>query len=210
MLTRRDRGDTLIEVIVAFGVFSLVTVGSLTIMNQGASLSQRSLELGLVRQAVNSQAETLRFMHDSYLTTYAPGQTFDPAATNKGPAWQWQNMTTNIVATGATSITAIGGAATTCPSPAPGSFIMDSQKGQFVTPAAMVYTPASTYAKVDYTNGPKPQGIWIEAIRSQTNGADPYQGHLGYIDFHILACWPGPGSDIPMTLTTIVRLYEPR
>lgn len=210
MLIRRDRGDTLIEVIVAFGVFSLVTVGSLTLMNQGASLSQRTLELGLVRQAVNSQAETLRFLHDSYVTSYVPGEVFDPSATNKGPAWQWQNMTNSIQLAGATSSTPLGGSATSCPTPAAGRFIMDTQLGQFVTPAATVYQPATTYAQVDYSNGPKPYGIWIEAIRSATNGSDPYQSKLGYIDFHILACWPGPGSDIPMTLATIVRLYEPR
>ncbi len=209
MLRQKQRGDTLIEVLLAFSIFSLVTVGALTLMNQGAALSQRSLEIGLVRQAVNAQAVTLRFLHDSYVTSYVPGQSFDPNATNKGPAWQWQNMTNSIALAGATSATSIGGSNTTCPTPAPGSFIMDTQLGQFVSPSAMVYQPATTYAQVGYSNGPKPFGIWIEAIRSAPNTTDTFQSHLGYIDFHILACWPGPGSSIPMTLATIVRLYEP-
>jgi hypothetical protein len=47
-------------------------------------------------------------------------------------------------------------------------------------------------------------GIWIEAVPSASaNGP-------GFVDFHIRACWDGPGSTAPMTLGTIVRLYEPR
>ncbi len=199
----RERGDTLIEVLFAFSVFSLVAVGALTLMNQGSLLSERALETSLVRQAVNGQAETLRFLHDSYVASYTPGQTFDPNASVKTPAWQWQAMVASIQQTGATTTTNLGGDATGCPTPATGSFIMDSQKGQFVAPANMIYQPASTYAQVAYNNGPKPQGMWIEAIRV-TKPSNP-----SYIDFHILACWPSPSGNIPVTLGTVVRLYEP-
>ena len=55
------RGDTLIEVLFAITVFSLVVVTSLAIMNQGTQAALRSLQLTLVRQQVDSQAEALRF-----------------------------------------------------------------------------------------------------------------------------------------------------
>jgi hypothetical protein len=47
-------------------------------------------------------------------------------------------------------------------------------------------------------------GIWIEAIPSTTANA------TGFVDFHIRTCWESPGSSAPVTLGTIVRLYEPR
>jgi hypothetical protein len=47
-------------------------------------------------------------------------------------------------------------------------------------------------------------GLWIEAVPSTvTDGT-------AFVDFHIRACWDSPGSSAPMTLGTIVRLYEPK
>ena len=204
----RQRGDTLIEVLFAFSVFSLVAVGSLTIMNEGTNVSERALEINLVRSQLNAQAEALRFLHDSYTNTYQPGLAFDPTASNKTPAWQWQAMEADIINTAATSATDLGGVSA-CPTPPSGSFIMDTQAGTYVSQASMAFTQATTYAQVQYSNGPKPQGIWIEAVRSDPNNKTGQQ-NLGYVDFHILACWPGLGTTIPMTLGTIVRLYEPR
>jgi type II secretory pathway pseudopilin PulG len=206
----KQRGDTLIEVLFAFSVFSLVAVGALTIMNQGSNVSERSLEISLVRSQLNAQAETLRFLHDSYTSTYQPGQTFNPNATNKPPAWQWQAMEDAIISAGATTATDLGSVSSSCPTNLPsGSFILDSQAGTYVSQANMAFLPATTYAQVQYSNGPKPQGIWIEGIRSDPNNKQGQQ-NLGYIDFHILACWPGVGTNIPMTLGTVVRLYESR
>lgn len=57
MLRKRfQRGDTLIEVLFAFSILSLVIVGAMTIMNQGTLASQRSLETTLVREEIDSQA----------------------------------------------------------------------------------------------------------------------------------------------------------
>ena len=49
----------------------------------------------------------------------------------------------------------------------------------------------------------------IEAIRSKTI-RENNQANAGYIDFHIRACWDSPGQSVPVTIGTIVRLYEPR
>ena len=205
-----NRGDTLIEVLFAFSVFSLVAVGALTLMNQGSDVSERALEVTLVRSQVNAQAQTLRFLRDSYTAIYQPGIAFNPNATVKPPSWQWQAMEADIIQTGATQATDLSQYSSACPTTPPqGSFIMNTQTATYVSGATMAYTPATTYAKVNYTNGAQPQGMWIEAIRS-ANSSDPYQTNLGYIDFHIMACWPGVGTSIPSTLATVVRLYVPR
>jgi len=70
-----------------------------------------------------------------------------------------------------------------------------------VTSASYV-TPA-TYAKIDYASGAvQSQGIWIQATRAQQNGA------VTAYDFYIHACWDSVGIHIPMTLGTIVRIYD--
>lgn len=62
------RGDTIIEAMFAFAVFSLVSIVTVSMMNLGISASERSLELTTVRNELNAQAEALRFIHSSYIS----------------------------------------------------------------------------------------------------------------------------------------------
>jgi len=65
------RGDTIIEVSLAFAIFSLVAIISVSMMNMGLSASERSLELATARNELNAQAEALRFIHSSYISELA-------------------------------------------------------------------------------------------------------------------------------------------
>lgn len=65
---RFRRGDTLIEVIFAISVFSLVAVISLAAMNQSIETAQGSLEVTMARNEIDAQAEALRFIHNSFLS----------------------------------------------------------------------------------------------------------------------------------------------
>lgn len=202
---RRQAGDTLIEVLFAVTVFSLVVVGSISIMNQGANASERALEITLVRQQIDAQAESLRFLHDSYVSAYSPG-----ATSYTGPAAEWAAMLAKVIANGQTSATSFGSLSSTCPTPPQGSFIINSNSATFLSGNSVSLAPASSYAQVDYTTNPiTAGGIWIEAIRAATS-SDVTQANAGYIDFHIMACWPVAGSTVPATIATIVRLYDPR
>lgn len=207
------RGDTLIEVLFAVTVFSLVAVGALSVMNQGTTLSSRSLETTLVRQAIDGQAETLRFLHDAYVASYQPNQTYDASQPATTPFQQWQAMLASVKQTGAQSASDFGSVGTACPTPPTGSFIFDTRNVRFISPSQDVLRSADTYARLDYDASSKltaAEGLWIEAIRSKTNTTDPAQANVGYIDFHIRACWYGSGQATPQTLGTIVRLYDPR
>ncbi len=66
-LTSAKPGDTLVEVIFAFAVFSLVAVMGISTMNRGSEMAQNSLEINLVRNQINAQAEALRFLHESFI-----------------------------------------------------------------------------------------------------------------------------------------------
>jgi type II secretory pathway pseudopilin PulG len=207
---RKDSGDTLIEVLFATAVFSLIAVGGLALMNQGTAASQRALEITLVRNEIDSQAEALRFLNASYIAAYQIG--VSDYAVNT-PAGQWQLMHNSIVASGLSSASPFGATgSTTCPSSPQGSFIIDTRNATFVSPSSGNMGLAQTFSKVIYDAGgnlTSAAGIWIEAVRSISVN-DNNQAGIGYIDFHIRACWDSPGQSVPATIGTIVRLYEPR
>lgn len=197
--TSADRGDTIIEVLFAITVFSLIAVSSLSLMNQGTAAAQRSLELTLVRQQIDSQAEALRYTQASYVAAYVDSGTYNINT----PAGQWRNIVDTKAHDGDATPFGI-----TCAAPA-GAFVMNTQT---VRTDDTHFTAADTYARVTYKASPlteidKAGGIWVEAIKSKSFN-DPAQAP--YIDFHIRACWDGPGQSVPMTTGTIVRLYEPR
>ncbi|MDD3035323.1 MAG: hypothetical protein PHO93_00175 [Candidatus Saccharimonadaceae bacterium] len=203
-------GDTLIEVLFAIAVFSLVAVCSLSIMNQGSATAQRSLEITLVRQQIDSQVETLHFLNESYTAAYQSGMSYGDFDSNK-PAGQWAEMMERINSN--TTVSDFGLDNGKCPTPDPSkSFILNTRRATFVEPSNGLIKQATTFAQVRYDssdNIDRPEGIWIEAIH-KTFGSNNIQKNAAYVDFHIRACWDDPGHVMPMTLGTIVRLYEPK
>ncbi len=61
------RGDTLIEVMLAVGIFSMVAVAVVAVMSGGTSSAQTALETTLAREEIDAQAEALRFVHSAYI-----------------------------------------------------------------------------------------------------------------------------------------------
>lgn len=66
-MIRFRRGDTLIEVMMSFAIFSIVVLIAINSMNSGVSAAEASLELTLARSEINAQAEAIRFIHNSFL-----------------------------------------------------------------------------------------------------------------------------------------------
>ena len=209
---RREAGDTLIEVLFATTVFSLIVVSALALMNQGSAVSQRALETSLVRQQIDNQAEALRFLHESYVTNYQPGFATNANLKPSGPTGEFYKIVQAAKAANVRSASSLD--EPQCPSTPPtGSFIINTRTGVAITNPAS-FERASTYAQLSFdtvhpTVLQKSSGLWIEAIRS-TNSSDPLQSNAGYIDFYIRGCWDAPGLNRPMNMGTIVRLYEPR
>jgi len=188
-----NRGDTLIEVLFAVAVFSLVAVGSLSIMNQGTATAERSLEITLAREQIDAQAETLRYLNASYIA--------DSDTTDWTKIQNLAELNTKASAFNSTS----------CVIPA-NTFVLNTHTAKFVTPTGIGKPGfATTYSQVRYNgdNVSSVEGIWVEPVSSPTS-SDVNQADAGYIDFHIRACWDSPGQSIPVTMGTIVRLYEPR
>lgn len=212
MLKKRtaQRGDTLIEVLFAVTVFSMIVVGALSLMNQGTSASRRALETTIARQAIDGQAETLRFLHESYVADYQSGSTYNVTDASTSPGEQYYAIIENAKAYPKTSSSALNSEGTTCPETAPsGSFVVDPTVARAAIDPTLLQR-AELYPELVYNSEgalTASRGMWIEAIRpADTTGVT----NAGTIDFHIRACWQALGSTVPVTMGTIVRLYEPR
>ncbi len=62
------KGDTLIEVAIAVGIFSLIAISVASVISSSTSGAQLSLETTLAREEIDAQAETIRFIHNAYTT----------------------------------------------------------------------------------------------------------------------------------------------
>lgn len=185
------RGDTIIEVILAFAIFAMLAVGATVIMNRGLAMGQQSLERTLVRQQVDSQAELLRYARDT-----------------GGDAWD--SVTSGQVAT------PLLDSFEECPSnPPSGSFVMVIDgEGEAAQVDRLALNPgnfrsSSYYSHVSLTDtggpitGPKTarsEGMWVQAVAVQGGPINAY-------DMYIRACWNSMGASRPMQVSTIVRLY---
>lgn len=205
----RIKGDTLIEVMFAFSIFALVAVGSLTIMNQGVATAQRSLEITLVRAQMDAQAEAIRYIHQAYVAAYQAG-----GAAPTGTAAEWIKMTSKTSGKGADSASPYGQVdGINCPATTPGQhpFILNTHTATVEDSAPQSVGPADgslpPFSQVRYLGSTvqAAYGIWVEAVPSPVSA-----NGTSFVDFHIRTCWTGAGTARPMTLGTIVRLYEPR
>ena len=63
------KGDTLIEVTLAVGIFSMIAIAIVAVMSSGTSSAQTTLESTLTREEIDSQAEALRFLQSAYVAS---------------------------------------------------------------------------------------------------------------------------------------------
>lgn len=191
-MSKHSRGDTIVEVIVAFAVFALIAVSTTYLMNRSLSVGQRSLEVSLVRQQVDSQAELLRYVRDT-----------------NHPVWS------TIKASAQTGIT-IGTSLETCPSSFSSStnkFVLrlyndgtDDTVELVNLDSSATYEPASYYSRAAVGDDPagKSYGLWVTPVNVDSGGGPDTDTY----DMYIQGCWDSVGSDQPQTISTIVRLYD--
>jgi len=187
-----ERGDTLIEVLFATAIFSLIAVGGLAIMNQGMTASQRALEITLVRNEIDAQAEALRFLNASYIAAYEP----DAVYLDSTPAGQWSKISETALSDSASSFNRAG---SKCPSSINGlrssSFVINTKSAKYTELTVSNFQSAQTFSQLIYDgvgNITSADGIWVEAVSYKPNLGNS-QDKMGYIDFHIRACWDSPG-----------------
>lgn len=198
-MPRKEQGDTIIEVVFAIVIFSLLAISSLAIMNQGIAAGEKALEVTLVRQQVNAQAEALRYIHEARVVS-----------PDSASAQVWSRFITDYAQTSASPYGVSGGKCVVPRGSGLKPFILNARTAQIwsaspsVEPAADADFPPYPQVRYNADNSVRAAyGLWVESVpfRSETDKQ--------FIDFHIRACWPAPGSAVPMTIGTIVRLYDP-
>ena len=233
------RGDTLIEVMLAVGIFSMVAVAVVAVMSSGTSSAQTALETTLAREEIDAQAEALRFIQGAYITDK-----------NTGSAGKytelWKEITKKAIVINGAGPTGVSEdrageilnyAPTSCSSlyDSEGEvqkygFIINTKKiGIFDNYEDVLRTSslvaADTYPHLTFLdqNGSEgnlikggdtfynAQGIYIIAVR------DPGTVIIGgkeekqsaYFDFYIRTCWYGTGDQVSSNISTVIRLYDP-
>jgi hypothetical protein len=210
----------LVEVLFATAVAAFLIVVTLTLMNRNLAQIQMSVETTFVREAIDSQAEVLRYMRDQYMEDRSAEFTDPPANTKPTISKLWKDMvdtTRNKYAQ--TSATEFG----TCQPDDSGNvngeangkafFINTNLSGEAESDVADIKTLDAAHAdnllqKIDGTSASQTyarpgHGIWIEAVNPSFTAAQTNR----YVDFHIRACWDPPYINTKASLGTIVRLY---
>lgn len=183
-MSRNQRGDTIIEVILAGAILSLVTVSSFAIMQRASSSAYDALERSIVRLQINGQIELINYFRDEYID--AQINNYPVAGT---PAEVWPVM------------------AAVTPSPAPALTTCAAPVGSFYinrTTAGTIKYQIVTSGIVAATGLPEPgKGTWISRV-DPTSGAPKKK----YQEFYVVSCWPTTTAG-EHRMSSVVRLYDP-
>lgn len=179
----RQRGDTLVEVLLSIVILSMVIVGAMTLMSRGLAAVQVALEHTEVRMHINGQIELLRYLREQYAT--------DNTTTN---ATVWRDIVTGSNTNAAVYDETCG----VTPSKNGTAFYLTAASDQVQRTAFDPSVQPDTSAEPG-------QGLWIEATPS--SGAPLISP--AYVDFVIRACWQASGSLGQQRTVTAVRLYDP-
>ncbi len=182
----RQRGDTLVEVLIAMAVLAIVTVGSFSLMNKGVAMMYESMERSEARLLIDRQIESLTFARDQYLLGQIPGANLSGASLVAATAWQ-----------------AIKSASPVTASPAAGNCSDTSNAFSLQRDASNNLKLVSGVTNAIAAGFPSPgDGIWIQKINS------PVSAKIPYIDFYVRACWPQSTSSVTQVESSVVRLYD--
>ena len=268
------RGDTLVEIIFCFSIFSLITIISIGLMNRNLSLMQGALEVSMARNEIEAQAEAIRFIHNSFLSEreLVRDQNIDPTKWQEyRNLWDRLSLTQNGLNNNPIHISKYNEAS--CrqyydPSNNTGdvhniftdkAFVINTRKLDPSNPESTIisakekpdlFQETTLYPRIIFSNSTRVgessgsdssgtlnelnagdnaytaplyntpyriEGIWVIGTRDVTRIGDPKtmdnatldQNPPEYYDFHIRTCWYGPGRNIPSTISTIIRLYNP-
>ena len=233
------KGDTLIEVTLAVGIFSMIAIAVVAVMSGGTSSAQSALETTLAREEIDTQAEALRFIQSAYIA--------DKDAENSPYQELWKEITNNANTLSETDNdkTILQFTPRTC------SELYDSTNG-IVNQKAFVINPrmlskfekaedvyisfdenkfleAETYPRLIYGTNDKTElaasdietslfraeGIYVIAVKDEqttniVSGANNSADTTSaFYDFYIRTCWYGTDADRPSTISTVIRLLDP-
>ena len=232
------KGDTLIEVTLAVGIFSMIAIAIVAVMSNGTSNAQTSLESTLAREEVDSQTEALRFIQSSAIIENDPNGKYSKL---------WDTITKHaITKEGEFKDETIEKILQYSPESCDElydnnqddpnniyfqkAFVIDLHQlgnknntdegvSNIIIPASSdKFQPASTYPRLVYSDSGSlvaAEGIYIIAVADYNDetkiatGGNEATPTKGFYDFYIRTCWYGSNAEKPSLVSTVIRLYNP-
>ena len=221
-------GDTLIEVTIAVGVFSLVAVAVVSVVSSSTSGAQASLETTVAREEIDTQAEALRFIQNAYLNE----------SEDSNYAEIWKQITKNLTEVNDSFMPSSCSAIYDNPneSELKNAFVINYRKlntgdvedivirqadnpGLFTlaqsSPRLTFNTSNSLMEDNAFTNKNllRAEGIYVIVAKDNNSTAiaegDTILSGSAYYDFYIRTCWYAAANATPSTISTVIRLYDP-
>lgn len=229
MMKKNKRGDTLIEVTIAVGIFSMVAVAVMAVMNGGAASAQTMLEATLAREEVDAQAEALRFIQSSYIAEKSNGndndgtysilwkdiiehsreggeevENYDPGNCNDLYGENGEANNGFVINTRALGLSNAGnvlvGVDKIKPAVTYPRLVYDNDDGK------LVGNNDATELRTELSSA---EGIYIVAVKDIEKTKIGDEKKSAFYDFYIRTCWYGSGESAASTLYTLIRLGDP-
>ena len=206
-MRRFAHGDTIIEVMFSFTVLSILVVGTYMVMNRGTQIAQRSLEITLVRQQIDSQISLVRY-----------------AQANNTTAWQTIRSSKVVDSSSVLDAASFADENTRCPSVAENDlnsgrrafYLTQNAEGndiRLVDITDSTYAAPQVYSQVNFDGtNPQSQGLFMQIVRAETNpatGVSPGGSAAGTAyDVYVNACWDSVGTNVPSVVGTVTSIYD--
>lgn len=231
------KGDTLVEVTLAVGIFSMIAIAIVAVMSNGVASAQTALETTLTREEIDTQAEAIRFIHSSYIANvnqkenpYAElwnaivdkAKTFELASEDSEiqSVVQFNPSSCEDLYNPTTSQT-IGHAFIINPRKL--ASLNDPNEVVISQDQNMLFRPASTYPRLVYVDEDNDgegllerkeklfsvEGIYVIAVKDYNTTIIGDESSSAFYDFYIRTCWYGNKSSDASTISTVMRLYDP-
>ena len=218
---KNKKGDTLIEVTLAVGIFSMVAVAVMAVMNGGAASAQMALEATLAREEVDMQAEALRFIQSAYIAEKSGGES------NGKYGELWSEITEKASSVSEDFPPSECSVLYGDDGEAMRGFVINTRKlgmdgaraddvvltgkgklRQAVTYPRLVYGDDGDLTGNSNVSLGGAEGIYIIAVKDPgTNIGNDSKS--AFYDFYIRTCWYGNRESAPSTIYTLVRLGDP-
>lgn len=179
--SRTERGDTVVEVLIAIAILSLVIVGALRVMSAGQATAYNAVERTQVQALLSSQLSLVRYMRDEYIR--AGNASTTPAAAD------WNTVVGRF------------DAATIDNDPCSGSVRSGFYITEDYTAAPASQHVISNYSYSAATGAPGAgNGVWLEAQQVPAGN---------FVDVVAKACWSPAGSNVSQQSKIVSRLAIP-
>jgi len=190
-----ERGDTLVEVLLAVTILATSISMSYTIMTRMFAVGMVALERSQTQAILNGQAALLRDAQHRYLTG--------------GDATDWNDIATNRIVLPAQlqedGCTPMTGSLTPTFTTSGKWFFLDPTKANGVSPFKTVVdgsiVPSPIHIPRTGTYPSYNDGIWIEGVKYSAGGQS-------YYDFYLKACWDSPYASVRQQMKTVVRIFD--